>query len=363
MKNLSMLWALTIADIKMFIRDKSAIFWSLFFPFLIIGIFGVLDFANMGNNNIGLVYDDSTKQYAEQLEAVFEEEDSYIFHKGTLEEEKRELENDSRILVLEFKINDNNNTTVNAYMSKENEQAGSIITLITEKILSDISLQMNNIELPFEVNQHIVNTENLRYIDFMVPGVIAMSLMQGSMFAVIGAIVVSREKGILKRLFATPLPKWVYITANIITRMLMSMMQIALLIGLSYAIFQIRIVGNLALVALTACLGSLVFLSMGFLVSGLAKTSESARAMIMPVQMLFMFTSGVYFDRSVLPKWLFDITQYLPLTYLSDSLKDIMVKGYNFSDSSIRIAYLALGIWLVALITVAVRTFKWDQDK
>lgn len=363
MKNLRLLLDMTTASIKMFVRDKSAIFWSLFFPVMIIGIFGVLDFANMGNSNVGLVYNDNTKIYAEQLKQVFEKQDDYKFYTGSLDDELDELENDDRLVVLEFKEKEDGQTVVvNSYMSEENKQYGSIVMLIAEKILADISLEMKHIDLPFEVNEKIVNTENLRAIDFLVPGVIAMSLMQGALFGIIGAVVVNREKGVLKRLFATPLPKWIYLLSNIITRLILSLVQIAILLALSYAVFQIKIVGNLFLVALMASLGSVVFLALGIFVSSFAKTSEAARAMIMPVQMLFMFTGGVYFDRSVLPKWLFDITQYSPLTYLSDSLKDIMVRGYDLGDKTIQTTLLALSIWLIALVLISVKTFKWNGE-
>lgn len=362
MNNLSMIVDLTVANIKMVMRDKGALFWSLFFPFLVIGIFGVLDFANMGNNNIGLIYDDNSQIYAEKLQEIFEKEDDYKFHKGTLESELNELENDDRIVVLEFTSRDDNIVVVNAYMGKENEQSGSMIALITEKVLADISLQMRHIELPFEINQHIININHLRNIDYMVPGIIAMSLMQGALFSVIGTIVVNRERGILKRLFATPLTKSTFLLSNIITRMMLSLVQITILLVFSYIVFQIKIVGSIILVAVFAGLGSLVFLSMGFLLSGFAKTSETARAMVMPINMLFMFTGGVYFDRSVLPKWLFDATKPLPLTYLSDGLRDIMVKGYNLGDPSIKIAAIALLLWFVALVSISVKTFKWNGD-
>jgi len=362
MKNLQILVDLTLTNIKMFVRDKSALFWSLFFPFIVIGIFGVLDFGKMGNNNVGLVYDENSQIYAEQLKEIFEKEDRYKFHTGSIEDELNELENDDRTVVLEFNAKEDQTIVVNAYMGKENEQAGSIVTLIAEKVLADISLQIKHIELPFEVNQQIVNVNNLRNIDYMVPGVIAMSLMQSSMFAVIGTIVVNRERGILRRLFATPLTKSTFLISNIVARMIVSLAQIAILIIFSYIVFQIKIVGNLALVAVFSSIGSVVFLAMGFLISGFAKTSETARAMVMPINMLFMFTGGVYFERSVLPKWLFDITKPLPLTYLSDGLRDIMVKGYGMGDQSVKIAAIALLAWFLVLVVISIRTFKWNGD-
>jgi ABC-2 type transport system permease protein len=409
-EKLKMLKDLTIANIKMFFRDKGALFWSLFFPFLIIGIFGVLDFGGGAAGTIGLVYDEDTEAYAQQVKKAFEEEDGFKVAIGSLDEELDELKNDSRIAVFEFKKADTteleegsleveknqsqNNSgdsaestestqsegeteatdqqtpqsnisrqqkiQIKSYIGKENENTGNTISLIVEKMLSDISLKQQKIQLPYEFESEVVNTNELRNIDFIVPGVIAMSIMQGSLFGVIGAIVVNREKGVLKRLFATPLPKEVFLISNIINRTIISLLQICILLGFSYLIFRIKIVGSLGLVFLIAILGSLVFLALAILISGLAKTSETARSMIAPVQMIFMFTGGVYFPREVLPQWLFDITKPLPFTYLADGLRDVMVKGYDLSNSAVRESMLALLIWLVILTVISVKTFKWN---
>lgn len=359
----SILKDLTLANIKMFLRDKGALFWSLFFPVVIITIFGVLDFTKMGSGIVGLVYSDETKVYAEQVKQIFEQNDNYKFQVGSKKDEIAELENDDRLLVLEFAISEETgHILVNTYMSKQNEQAGAIVTLITEKVLADISLKTQNIVLPFEVHQEVINTNNLRYIDYMVPGIVALSLMQGSLFGVINIIVVNREKGILRRIFATPLSRSVFLISNILARMLISLAQITILLTFCYLVFHIQIVGSLWLVAFTAILGSLAFLALGLLFSGFAKTSDSAQAMIMPIQMLFMFTSGVYFDRSVLPSFLYDITSFFPLTYLSDVLRDVMVKGYGLEERSVYIGLVAISIWLIVLVIISIKTFRWEIE-
>lgn len=362
MKDFKLLLHLIAVNVKMFMRDKGALFWSLFFPILIIGIFGVLDFTSLDSNEIGLVYTEENKQYAEQLRDVFESSDDYKFHTGSIDEEKRELEEGARFLVLEFVGDESDTMIVNSYMSKENEQTGEIVTLITEKILGDISLQMQGIELPFEVKREVVNTNDLKYIDFIVPGIIALSVMQGALFGVIGTIVVNREKGVLRRVFATPLKKSTFLISNIFARTFISVAQILILLGLSSLIFDIKIVGSLIQVIGLATLGSLTFLALGILLSGFAKTAESARAMVMPLQMLFMFTGGIYFARSVLPAWLYTVSGYFPITYLADVLRDTMVKGYDLTNSGIQIGILGLTVWLVVLIGISIKTFRWEIE-
>lgn len=365
-KNLKMLLKLTLANMKMFIRDKGTLFWSLFFPVLIIGIFGMFNFENMGGREVSLVYDKKSKPYAEMITEFLEEQDYKITEADDLDDELNALENEDRTLVIEIytseALDDPTPVHINTYVGKENEATGQIVSTILQNIMTNVALDAQNINIPTNIEQHVVNTNDLDYIDFLVPGVIGMTIMQSGLFSVVGTIVVGREKGILKRLFATPLPKSVFLISNIITRTVVSLIQIALILLVSYIAFGLNIVGSLWLVVLFSIVGSLTFLALGFLISGIAKTSEAARAMIMPIQMIMMFTGGVYFDRSVLPKWLFDITKYHPLTYLADSLKDVMVHGYNLSDGVLRTAIIGLSACLVGLVVVAVKTFRWSKN-
>ncbi|MBN2015520.1 ABC transporter permease [Candidatus Dojkabacteria bacterium] len=354
---------LTTANIKMYFRDKSALFFTLFFPFIVIAIFGVLDFAKFSTSKIGIVYDESTKQYADGVkEALSNIGDQYKIEEGSLEDEKQALTDDDRLLVLEFTPNgEDRKVNVKAYLNKGNEQAAQATFLVVQKILADFELSILQVQPMFNIDSEVINVFELRNIDYMVPGVVAMSLMQGGLFGVIGTIVDYREKGILKRLFATPLSKSNFLISQILSRLVVSIIQVLILLVTSYVIFKIKIVGSLVLVAFLAILGSLTFLSLGFAISGIAKTSESARAIIMPVQMILMFTSGVYFSREVLPTWLYDITAYTPLTYLSDGLRDVMTRGYGLLDDTVKTATIGISVWLIIFIILAIRSFKWEK--
>lgn len=360
--NLSSLRSLTWANIKMFARDKGALFWSLFFPVIIISIFGVLDFANGGKTNIGMVYDETTKQVAEPIKDSYESNDGFTVTTGDLKTELNELENDKRTLVIEFKVNpETHKTEIISYLNKVKEQSANFLFLATENSLNKMALGMSKIDSPFVIESKTINVHELRNIDYMVPGVIALAIMQGGLFGVVGTIVNYRERGILKRLFATPLSKGDFIVSLILSRLVLTMIQVILLLLFAFLIFQIKIVGALWLVALLSILGGLVFLAMGFLFSGLAKSTETARALTAPIQMILMFTGGVYFDREFLPKWLFDITAYSPLTYLSDALRDVMVRGSVITDSTIKTASVGLFVALLVLIGIAIKTFKWEK--
>lgn len=361
--NIKALLKFTFANIKMFFRDKSALFWSLFFPFVIIGIFGVLDFAKFSTTKVGMVYDDNTKDYALTVKNVLTEiGDFYKIEEGTLEEEKQALVDDDRVIVLEFTPNNEaKKVNVKAYINEANRQSAEAVFLIVQKVLADFELKISHATPIFSISSENINVFNLRQIDFMVPGVVAMSLMQSGIFGVVGTIVSYREKGILKRLFATPLKRGEFLLSQIFARLVIAILQVVILLATSYLVFQIKIVGNPFLVAALAVLGSLTFLTLGFVVSGIAKTSESARAIVMPIQMIMMFTSGVYFPREVLPNWLYNITNYAPLTYLADGLRYVMTRGFSLANTEIRMATIGLSAWLLLFIIIAIKSFKWEK--
>ncbi len=362
MKKLRTLWIFTIANIKMYARNGMALFWSLFFPIITMGIFGVLNFGGLSTNKIGLVYDEASKAYAEQIQQAFASQDTYKFSTGDMQTEMKELESGDLTVIIEMRQNEQGKTDIASYYGTQNTQMGQIISTVTQNMLTQASFQMNNVSAPFTLNQNVIETHNLRYIDYMVPGIIGISLLQSNMFGVINAIVSNRQKGILRRIFATPLPKGTYLISNIITRTLLSMLQVAILFLISMLVFNVRIAGSIPLTIALTILGSLVFISFGFLISGIAKTEESASAIVMPMQIIFMFTGGVYFDRSVLPSWLFNATKPLPMTYLIDTLRDVMTKGYGLGDKSVIIGILALIAWLVGIVLLSIKFFKWEND-
>lgn len=362
MDKLKTLTKLTFAFTKMYVRNKMALFFTLFFPFIIILIFGILDFGKFSTGKIGLVYEESNSQIVSQVKQTIEKTGNKV-EEGTLEEEKQALTNDDRALVLQF-VTDKQTGKVNVtgYINKANEDVSQAVFLAIQNALSRIELQMKQVEPMFNIKSEEINVHELRNIDFMVPGVVAMSLMQGGLFGVVGTIVTYREKGILKRLFATPLSKSTFLLANIISRLFISILQVIILLATSYAVFQIKIVGSLFLVALFSVLGSLAFLAIGFAISGFSKTTEAARAIMMPIQMVMMFTSGVYFPREVLPDWLYKITNYLPLTYLADGLRYITTRGYSLADKDLQIAFGGVVVWMFIFVVVAIVTFKWDSN-
>jgi ABC-2 type transport system permease protein len=203
-----------------------------------------------------------------------------------------------------------------------------------------------------------IESLNIKYIDFFVPGIIAMSLMNSGVIGLSTAFVTYREKGILRRIKVTPFSLSQFILARIVTTLIVAVSQTVILIVLGKVLYGLTFRGNPLLIFLTVILGGLCFLSIGFAISGIARNTETAASYANLITFPMLFLSGTFFAVDSLPTWLKTLTKVLPLTYLVDGLREPIMRGNGLSHTWIDLTVL-LGIAVVAM-SVAVRFFKWE---
>ena len=171
-------------------------------------------------------------------------------------------------------------------------------------------------------------------------------------------LVADREKLILKRLAATPLRRWQLVGSNVLMRLLIALVQTVIIVGVGVAIFGVEITGSLLLALAFVVLGAMAFLALGYVIASFAKTEESANGMTSVVQFPMMFLSGTFFPIDSMPQFLQTIARLIPLTYLADALRQVMVGGAAFAPLYVCAAVLVA--WLVACFFIASRTFRWQ---
>jgi ABC-2 type transport system permease protein len=211
----------------------------------------------------------------------------------------------------------------------------------------------------FAVQQETVNARNLKYIEFLLPGLIALSIMQMSVFSVAFVFVQYKEKGVLKRLLATPMRPYQFVTANVATRLLVALLQTTIFIGTGLLLFHATVVGSYWLIALIVTLGAIMFLGLGFTVSGLSNTVESVPAFANLIVFPMLFLGGTFFPISSMPNWLQAFAKFLPLTYFSTALRDVMTKGSGLWD--VRYNLLGMLVWGLILIFLATLSFSFRE--
>lgn len=369
-------------SVMMFYRERSTIIFSLFIPIMLMGIFGLLNLGGGIKYKVAIV-DEAQNTVSKQVVDVVKKVDVF-----TITEESREAALDdlksskqtyalilpkdfgSNIAAGQVAIAKNPASTaqiqsqiqpqkVDIYFD-QSQNASNIQVGFTvfDKIFDGMTHQIARVPNYFEINQISIGGTSLRYIDYLVPGLVAMSVMQLSIFAVTAIMVSWKERGILKRLLATPIHPSVIIFSQITARILITFMQSALLILLGIIFFNLHIQGSIPLVGMLIVFGGLIFLSLGFAISGVAKTQNSVAAIAQLFVFPQMFLSGIFFPREAFPEWLLKISNFFPLTYFSEAMRNVMVKGY--SAFQIRSDLIGMAVWAVIMFVLAVRMFRWE---
>jgi ABC-2 type transport system permease protein len=202
-----------------------------------------------------------------------------------------------------------------------------------------------------------VSGRDLGYIDFLVPGMLGLTMMNLGLFSVAFGFVQLKRTGALRRLFATPTPPGYFLAAQVSSRLIMSMAQVLILLAIGLW-FGLQLVGSLALILAVAVLGGIVFLEIGYAIAGWARNEDQAAPVANLVSLPMTFLSGVFFPREAMPDFLRTVTEFLPLTYLSDALRRVTNDGAGIGD--IGGDLLGLAVWAVIAFALAVWLFKWE---
>ena len=224
--------------------------------------------------------------------------------------------------------------------------------------IDEMNFALTGTERLVTLESEAVAARDLGYIDFLMPGVIGMAIMQLGLFSVAFSFVTMKREGVLRRLLATPLNPATLLSAQVVTRLIAVMLQTLILASVAVFIFGAEFAGNFFAVLLAAGLGGAVFLALGFAVSGWARTEQQAAPLANIVSLPMMFLSGVFFSRDVLPGILQTVTDYLPLTFLVEAIRGMTVQGDSIITQWPN--FLGMAVWFVIAFIIANRTFRWE---
>ena len=352
--------ALAIASLKIYFRNRQALFWTLLLPLLIMIIFGLLDFGEFNEVDIGVV-DLANNEASRNLIVSLESSDLLELNTGTRDEEIEKLEDGDRDLVLIIPpgfVDDGRATTLDAIIDIESQQDSQVGLSVVEGVLHDMTLELSGTEPVFAITREAINTRSLEYVDFLVPGIIAMSIMQMGIFSVTFSLIQYRQQGVLRRLKAAPIRPHNFLIGQVFTRLLVSIIQTLVLLGVAILLFDVTILGNLAVLIILAILGGAIFISVGFAVSGFAKSEEVGAPVANLIALPMMFLSGVFFPTDVLPGVMEHIAEFFPLTFLAEGMREVAVQGAGIADISGQ--FLGLAVWIVITFFIATRAFRWE---
>lgn len=196
-----------------------------------------------------------------------------------------------------------------------------------------------------------------RYIDFLVPGLVGMNVMSGSMWTLAYAVVSLRVRKLMKRLLATPLRRQELFASFVLARLVVLPVEMAVLLAVTHVIFGVPLHGSLVLLFAVAVLGCLSFGGVATLVASRAPNVETATGLMNAVMIPMFVASGVFFPTSRFPAAAQPFLARLPLSLLNDALRAILLEGAGLSE--VLRPCLALTAWGVLAGLVGLRRFRW----
>ncbi len=350
-----------LANVKMSFRNRTALFWNLAFPLIFIVLFRFLFSGDDISIDVGIVGED-VSPVSQEVASAMRGADGFAVSTGSLASELDHLDDGDRSVVVVFEPG-SQGSEVNArlYWDQTDPQFGQIALGAVNQFLSDANAGMTSGSPIISVETQAVESSQIEYMDFLIPGILAMSIMNSGMIGLASAFVTYRERGILRRIRATPFPLSSFILARIVSQLIVSVAQAAVLIGAGLLIAGLTINGNLVYVFTMVTLGSLAFLSLGFVVAAFARNQETADSLANAFTFPMLFLGGVFFPVDSAPDWLQPIMRLIPLRYLADGLRNLMIR-----DSSLTSEWLNVAVMLATAIvgfSLALRFFRWESNK
>jgi ABC-type multidrug transport system permease subunit len=196
-----------------------------------------------------------------------------------------------------------------------------------------------------------------RYIDFLIPGLLGMNLMNSGMWGIGFALVDMRQRKLLKRFVGTPMRRGDFLMALASSRLILMIIEVGLLLVFGVLFFHLRVLGSVGTIALIAGLGSLTFGGVGLLTASRAQKIESVSGLINLVMMPMWIFSGVFFSYERFPAVIHPLIKALPLTALNDALRASILEGTPLLHQWPRL--LVMVLWGGISFLLALKWFRW----
>jgi len=333
------IYALFVARNLEFVRDSSALAWSVLLPVLIIFVFAyAFTEDNPEKFKVGLLPGSepatAAATFANTRYIRFIEFDEAPSNLRKVERHQVDLLFDP---------------ASNRYWINQTSPNGYIVEKLLVAAFADSGESLQQI---------LVEGDEIRYIDWVIPGVIAMNIMWGALFGIGYVIVRYRKFGVLKRLSATPVTAVEFLCAQILSRLwLMVAVNVVIFIGMDLFV-DFRMHGSYFDLLLVFTLGSINLICCGLVVAARISSEEVANGVLNLFSWPMMFLSGVWFSLEGAHPWMQKFALLLPLTHVTDAAREVMIDGAGIVQISDHL--LVLGISSVILLFIGARIFQWE---
>ncbi len=361
--------ALILANLKMMARNRQAIFWALFFPLLLVVVFGLLDFRGVSSTDLAIIdlsEGPRAELLRERLDGIefLDVEDRLSTTRTTAADEL--VSGDlGYLIVIPQGFEDpagepraDELEPVELVYTTRNPERNQLVDGAVRSLVSDIRSGGQPVVPARMVSSEVIYAPEVDYFDTVLLGLLGLGIMTNSIISIAVRISTYRNQSILKRLLVTPLPIWKFFAGEITAHLLLALLQAGIILAVGVFVFGAHIEGNVGWVLAITVLGSVVFLNIGFILSAWARSPAGASGMGNAVALPMMFFAGTFFSTASLPWVLPHIAQALPLTPMLEALREVANEDAPLWDTWPHLA--ALGGWVVATAVAATRFFRFS---
>ncbi len=336
----SSLYQLTAARFRLLSREPEAIFWIFIFPILLAAGLGIA-FRNRPPDVLPVAA--TTPQLTQALAA------DKILNATTMDEAAGTHALATGTILL-LAVQQPGGV---AYQYDDTNPDAPTARLLVDRDLQAAAGQRAAVA----TENHLIHETGSRYIDFVIPGLLGMNLMGSAIWGLGFAIVEARQKKLLKRMVASPMPRWQYLASFLLSRLIMLVIEVVAFLGFAGIVFGVPFRGSLWQLGFLCVLTSLAFSALGLLISSRAKTMEAASGLMNLVMLPMWILSGVFFSSSRFPAVIQPFVRALPLTAANEAFRANMLQGTSLNHLATQVAILLA--WLVVPFLVALRIFRW----
>jgi ABC-2 type transport system permease protein len=357
--NLGRFAATTRAQLRMTFRRRITLFWSLLFPMILMTLLGLLFGRSINAGTIAVVPVRAPGPAA-VVHVLERTKGVTVKTSATAAEAIHQVRNGDRDAAIVFAPSGGGTYAVRLYTSNTSADQAGIIRGIVAGAADGVSVAATGRAPAVTFRALSVDSASLSYIDFLLPGIVALAIMISAVIGLATILVDWRQRGILRRLKLTPIPLGEFFAARITASLVVALMQVVVLLLFGRVAFGIQISSTAWAAIPVALAGCLCFLAMGFAIGSVVSNPETGDAVANVITNPMMFLSGVFFPVAAMPAFVQAIARVLPLYYLANGLRDTTVRGLSLTHVAGDIGVL-LGATAV-LAAVGLRSFRWEPS-
>lgn len=334
---------LTLTRLREFVREPEALFWTFVFP-IVMSVVMAMAFPSRGGRPVRVGVADG--EVAATLRQALAKTPGIALEELPKGGEWRALrEGDVHVIVIP--------TMPPTYQFDPARGESRTARLVVDEALKRAQGRAD----PWTALEQPVEVPGSRYIDWLIPGMIAMGIMSNGMWGVGFPIVQARTRKLLKRMVASPMRKREYLLAPLLARLIFLAPEVAVPLAFGMLAFGMPFNGSLGALIVVAVTGALAFGAIGLLLGSRARTFEAVSGLMNVVMLPMWLLCGVFFSASNFPEASQPAIQALPLTALVDALRAVVLEGATVQG--VLSELLVLGAWGVVPFALALRIFRW----